>query len=608
MFRSSSNLGFPRKVVAYYLLFSMIAVTWLALGVLLVSHSIVSSRTANSCLSRVGKAAAAFEMDYLRHGAGSLQVVLRRVEQSTGLGKISIVSPDETVLAHSNEQLVGQASEDPSGDQLRWGNVTEIRYVDSQGRNLSEYRIPLLADEVHFGSLRITVDQTTVWRTLGEVARVAPLAIFAPMVLIAIGAMVLLRLSTPMAEVDTQLRALARRRSTSEVQLQPVKAADAASIGWNRLVDALDKTSHAEGDSNLDQRLAEAILARKQDQLQEALENLTDGIAVTDVEGRLTFANRAVAALIGAETGEDKLEDLELEGEILRELTDAKDRRVFDLESIHRPVVSEVPRSGGATQRILRVARLPLTGKTLRGHVWSVRDVTQQKLAEKMRDQFIDVATHELRTPLSNIKAYAETLVTCETIEVEEQKEFCNIINSEVTRLARFVDDLLSISSMEAGSLTLDRQNIVSARLFDEVIAKVRPSMKQKDIDFDVELPEKMRDLYLDKDKIIAVLVNLLGNAAKYTPSEGRVSMQVKLDATHLEVVVRDTGLGIADDELPKVFDKFFRSSDARVQAETGTGLGLSLAREVVRMHSGDITVESEFDKGATFVMTIPVQ
>jgi two-component system phosphate regulon sensor histidine kinase PhoR len=225
-----------------------------------------------------------------------------------------------------------------------------------------------------------------------------------------------------------------------------------------------------------------------------------------------------------------------------------------------------------------------------------------------MRDQFIDTATHELRTPLSNIKAYAEMLATCDRIELEQQKEFCNIINSEVTRLARFVDDLLSISSMEVGSLSAERQKVETVRLFDEVLAKVQPMMQKKDIQFEVRLPEKMRDLTLDKEKMVAVLVNLLGNAAKYTPAGGHVALKVKLDDKLLQIAVEDTGVGINAEELPLVFEKFFRSSDARVQAETGTGLGLSLAREVVRMHGGDITVESQLDKGSTFLVSIPLE
>jgi two-component system phosphate regulon sensor histidine kinase PhoR len=110
----------------------------------------------------------------------------------------------------------------------------------------------------------------------------------------------------------------------------------------------------------------------------------------------------------------------------------------------------------------------------------------------------------------------------------------------------------------------------------------------------------------LDKDKIATVLVNLLGNAVKYTPPQGRVTFRVNISDQQIEISVEDSGVGIAEDELPKVFDKFFRSQDPRVQEQTGTGLGLALAQEVVRLHGGRITVESEINKGSTFSVVLP--
>ena len=177
-----------------------------------------------------------------------------------------------------------------------------------------------------------------------------------------------------------------------------------------------------------------------------------------------------------------------------------------------------------------------------------MRDVTQQKLAEEMRDQFVDTATHELRTPLANIKAYAETLALADVIDIEQQKQFLNTINSEATRLARFVDDLLSVSSMELGSLSLNKQVTDLGRMLNEVLAKIRPQMDEKQLTLEVVLPEKMPEPELDKDKIAAVLVNLLGNAVKYTPEGGRVTFRVNITDQQIEISVEDTGVGIAEE------------------------------------------------------------
>jgi two-component system phosphate regulon sensor histidine kinase PhoR len=280
------------------------------------------------------------------------------------------------------------------------------------------------------------------------------------------------------------------------------------------------------------------------------------------------------------------------------------------VENRDRAVVAELTREESGQRRIVRVGRYPMgnvgSGKQ-QTHVWTVRDVTQQKLAEEMRDQFVDTATHELRTPLANIKAYAETLALADVIDVEQQKQFLNTINSEATRLARFVDDLLSVSSMELGSLALNKQVTDLGRMLNEVLAKVQAQAEEKQLTLEVVLPQKFPEPAIDKDKIAGVVINLLGNAVKYTPSGGRVTFRVNFTDQQLEMSVEDTGVGIAEDELTKVFDKFFRSDDPRVQEQTGTGLGLALAQEVVRLHGGQLTVESELNKGSKFTVLLPL-
>jgi two-component system phosphate regulon sensor histidine kinase PhoR len=274
-----------------------------------------------------------------------------------------------------------------------------------------------------------------------------------------------------------------------------------------------------------------------------------------------------------------------------------------------RSVVAEIKRSSNGAQHVFRVARHPLQatdGRSSEGHVWSVRDISQQQLAEQARDQFLDMVSHELRTPLANLKAYAETLILTEQLDVAKQKDFCNIINAEATRLARLVDDLLSISSMEVGSLSLSREETDMERLLQEVVNKVRPQMDQKGTVFNTTFPEKWPKLHLDKDKMAATLVNLLGNAVKYTPGDGRVILKVSVTENDFRIEMEDTGVGISAEELPKVFDKFFRSSDPRVQKESGSGLGLAFAQEVVRMHSGTLTVQSQPGTGSKFTVTLP--
>ena len=205
-----------------------------------------------------------------------------------------------------------------------------------------------------------------------------------------------------------------------------------------------------------------------------------------------------------------------------------------------------------------------------------------------MRDQFVDTATHELRTPLANIKAYAETLALADVIDIEQQKQFLNTINSEATRLARFVDDLLSVSSMELGSLSLNKQVTDLGRMLNEVLAKVRPQIDEKRLTFEVAFPEKMPEPELDKDKIAAVLVNLLGNAVKYTPDERTRGIPRQYHRQANRTQHRRYGRGHRGRRTAKSLREVLpQPRPARARANRHW-LGPGAGQEVVRLHGGE--------------------
>ena len=291
---------------------------------------------------------------------------------------------------------------------------------------------------------------------------------------------------------------------------------------------------------SLQRRIRKTLEQGRHSRLDMVLNSIPDGVATTDADGRLTYTNLPMSVLLGlaaAVQGDGGANESEGGPPLMTEQLTTKwnlpeTDPLLAAENRDRAVVTELTKEENGQRRIARVARHPICIGENGGqesHVWTIRDVTQQKLAEEMRDQFVDTATHELRTPLANIKAYAETLALADVIDVEQQKQFLNTINSEATRLARFVDDLLSVSSMELGSLSLNKQVTDLRRMLNEVMAKVRPQAEEKQLAFEVALPEKMPEPEMDKDKIATVLVNLLGNAVKYTPDNGRVVFRVNI-------------------------------------------------------------------------------
>ncbi|MGQ9574691.1 MAG: ATP-binding protein [Thermoguttaceae bacterium] len=606
MFKKTTHLELPRRVTAYYLLFGLLAVSWLTVGAVVVSRTLMSSRAEGVCLANLGKAAAAVAAEYRKPGQPDLQGLIEQFTQLYGLAYAGFSSPDGRFLAHSLRQRVGQAATQPDGALMQWGDVDRVRFVDRDSRLLREYRTPVRTGGRTVGTLHMAVVEPGIWGIVRSAAEYAPVAIVGPVVLMSLGVLVLRRTVRPFSAIEQQLQRVAEASSPADVELAPVGGTGAVPAGWNRLA---QQHNLARQKAGLESRLAAALEGFRQRKADQILNSLPDGVALTDDQGRISFANQALAALL--RTGTDNASLCGKTMEELLGLQPAGPGECFlDPDSRARTVVAELGRLGDMSQGVLRVARHPLRGEKASpatGHVWSVRDITQQKLAEQMRNQFVNSATHELRTPLANIKAYAETLVLSEMLDIEKQKEFCNTINAEVTRLARFIDDLLSISSMEVGSLALARQETDTERMLREVIDKVRPQMAQKKITLRCVLPEKLPKTHLDKDKIMATLVNLLGNAAKYTPEGGQVQFRAQLKEDTLQLEVEDSGIGISAAELPKIFDKFFRSSDPRVQQQPGSGLGLSLAQEVVRLHGGKIHVHSELNKGSRFTVTLPI-
>jgi signal transduction histidine kinase len=613
MFASKLQLRLPRRITAYFLLFGMAALLWLSVAIVYIAHSVSESRSESASLRSLGSAGDRFNLAYLRNKSADFQPLLAEIRAHCRADYCAVVLDSGEYLAHSSDGYKGKSPVEQGNVTDRWGEIVELQFVGDNGKPVREYRAPLKPAGKSLGTIRLGFAQTSIWGYLATGAQLAPFALIGPACCMVAGTVLLSRMVRPVADIEQQLHQVATSPSVESCELREVPGIGAAAMGWNRVIQQRSSASESE---TLQQRIRKSLEQGRHSRLDMVLNSMPEGVATTDASGRLTYTNLPMSVLLGLP---DVVHgDGAAEGEPALVMTEQLTARwnlpetdpLLLAENRDRAVVTEVTKEENGERRIARVARHPICVSDNGGqenHVWTIRDITQQKLAEEMRDQFVDTATHELRTPLANIKAYAETLALADVIDIEQQKQFLNTINSEATRLARFVDDLLSVSSMELGSLSLNKQVTDLRRMLNEVLAKVRPQVEEKRLSFEIALPEKMPEPEMDKDKIATVLVNLLGNAVKYTPDNGRVVFRVNITDKNIEVSVQDTGVGIAADELDKVFEKFYRSNDPRVQEQTGTGLGLALSQEVVRLHGGKITVESELNKGSTFTMTLPL-
>ncbi len=448
---------------------------------------------------------------------------------------------------------------------------------------------------------------TAIYLSLcGSLLNSIPAAVGIPLGLLLFGSFVLRRTSRWHENIERQLHRFANSGNHSVAELRPLPATDSLAAGWNQLLARVHEHSAWNG---VERRLSEATHTQQAKRWEAVFQNLTEGIAVCDSDGRILQLNLSFATLL------KRADSKSLVGtDILDLLSDQADaasqERIGGLSNNHATQVIEIQRSNDLAQGVWRLSRITQTSESCNptDTIWTLRDVTQQKLAEKAREQFVFTATHELRTPLANIRAYSETLSLASDISVEQQQSFYNTINNEATRLARFVDELLNISQMEAGAITIQKHEVQLERLLAEILDSQRPLANEKKQSFDFSIAPKLPKVVADKDKLAAALTNLVSNAIKYTPEGGKVTVRVDSDSARVLFMVEDSGIGISAEDLPKLCGKFFRSSDERVQAMVGTGLGLAFAQEVARLHGGNVSIRSQLNQGSCFTLELPIR
>lgn len=370
---------------------------------------------------------------------------------------------------------------------------------------------------------------------------------------------------------------------------------------WNKILSEREQL----GKDLATERAKESLGARAdvKNDLAYACDALSQGLILVDDTMRIKYANGAAAAFL-------RVKRELLAGTALAD--HVKDKEVIDsvrgiaAGSVRRRASVEVRRAEGEGSGIFRFSVRPVRRDDSASALMMIEDVTQQRVADEARNSFVAQATHELRTPLTNIRLYVEQAIEVGETDAAARTHALDVINQESRRLERIVGDMLSVSEIEAGSFKLRSNDVRLDNLFEGIRGEYEAQAHEKHLTMTLSLPPKLPVIQGDRDKIVLALHNLIGNAIKYTPEGGKIDVKVEVQDDKLQVDVQDSGIGINPDEAEMIFEKFYRAKDKRVSAITGTGLGLALAREVVRLHGGDITVRSQIDQGSTFTMTLP--
>lgn len=255
--------------------------------------------------------------------------------------------------------------------------------------------------------------------------------------------------------------------------------------------------------------------------------------------------------------------------------------------------------------RFFKVHVVPLKEKEDFSLLLFLQDITEEKRVETIKKDFVANVSHELRTPLASIKGYSETLLDGGMDDKETLKEFLRVIDRHATRMARLIDDLLTLSRLESHQMTIVSAPVDLKELILYITTGFEKQARDKGITLSSQIPDGLPKILGDRDRLEQVMVNLLDNAIKYTPSGGNVSINAGKNNGNVKVNVKDTGFGIPADDIPRIFERFYRVDKARSRDLGGTGLGLAIVKHIIQGHNGKLHVESTPGKGSIFSFSL---
>lgn len=261
---------------------------------------------------------------------------------------------------------------------------------------------------------------------------------------------------------------------------------------------------------------------------------------------------------------------------------------------------------GGERTLQVQVAAIPSEEDTPWAVVAVFHDITEIRRLEKVRKEFVANVSHELRTPLTSIKGSVETLRNGAISDPEKSLRFLDIIEKHTERLNRLITDLLDLSQIERGKTEMNLEPVNLVEVINRVVSTFREMVTRKGQRIMVGIPPDLPTVFADEEKIETALINLLDNAVKYTPDHGEITVFAFEKDDGLQVEVADTGIGIPTNDLPRIFERFYRVDKARSRELGGTGLGLSIVKHIIEIHGGTVSAESEVGKGSRFIFNLP--
>ena len=492
----------------------------------------------------------------------------------------------------------------PPADPSGWLAVKKIAQPETEN-SIYDFQAPLIVQGKLVGFLRLGYFEPSFGLNAEKIPFLASLSL--PIVLLIGLTIFLLRRGVKSIEqLGAQIDDSLKQNDLNNFELKADGELSQFIGNFNEFIAMAQSKISDLTSNNRDLEASSKLLTYQQNKIKSVLQALPEGMIVIDESGQIIFSNSKVATMFGADT--DRPLDSDLSWCNIEEIKTYLHRiKLNPLGNYINESLVFQPET--IPDRKYAINAYPLYSLVKEGSIQGAlilfRDVTEESLAKQARGEFIAHVAHEIKNPLNVLAMYSESLLREEGESHEFRVEAVNVIQDEVERLSLLITNLLNITKIEMGSMKIDRQRTKLKDLLEDIYETIKRNSNNKNLQFKLDIPNDISPLYIDKDLIRIALNNLLTNAIKYSNSNGAITLSAEESDNAVRIRVSDEGIGISDAEKPLIFDRFFRSDSEEVRSRVGHGLGLSLVKDIIEMHSGLIDLKSEQNKGTEFTITL---
>jgi two-component system phosphate regulon sensor histidine kinase PhoR len=578
--------GIQWKIAVPFILLTLVTMT--ILGIYLVNFARnLQLENLRSSLEKEASITAEATLPAFLGEDGNQDVLAKKLGQEIDT-RITIIALDGTVLGDSNEDpatMENHATRPEVAEALAGSLGESQRYSTTLNENMLYVAAPIKNGSQVLGVARVALPLTTVQKSVNQVTLATSLATLAATVMVLIAATIVARITTrPVREVTEAAKRIARGELSQKI---PVHDSDET----GRLAQSFNDMS-----SKLSSLMEE--ISNEKGKLSTVLNNITDAIIMTDIEGSITLTNPAAESLFNFRLSEninrpfiELVHDHEAE-DILKKCLKIKQTQTAQFES-------------GFYKRFFRVIGVPVIEENYTGALLVFQDLTEIRNLQTMRRELVGNISHELRTPLAGIRAMVETLKEGAINQEDLAMDYLGRIEVEIDRLTQMVSELTELSQIETGRASLNKSITDINLLVEEVVKQMAPLAQREQVTIFTDLNKNLPTINIDHDRVQQTLVNLVHNAIKFNRSGGNITISTKSDGKSIITSISDTGIGISKEDLPHVFERFYKVDRARTRS--GSGLGLAIAKHTIQAHGGAIWAESIEGKGSTFYFSFPL-